>query len=441
MSESVLNNYAQVYVDLILNKTRFDPWDLNWFTEAPFWRRTSMKFSRTYKQIPDYEIGDLKHGKSLDDMYEDAKQLAADLANYQKTAPANEQRRAVYLAEHASQLVVRLALLKGEKMSYDEATKGLYDLVAPAYDYSAFEDIVKDLGSALPGTGSPAEKIRAFRKSIAIPKETLLPVIKQVAKDFHDMSCRYMDLSGQNLPRIRVRELPGAMQFLSVLFGYDYDHIDYERNFNINYPWSVDNLVECVAHECEPGHFVYFEKRTQAYIDTCWPEMSVVSQHTASNAFSEGAARVAIDMCLENDRQKMTDYEREVIFDICGLDKAKAELMPLWHRYYDVMGYGKLEATRKLWDGVWTLEEAGAFLEKYCFNDLGSGVDTIKKAPDDIGHFCAHNYIKDVVKDFFNDVCPDFRDQFKLYEGLCSDDFSMKDILDHSYRFEPYLLK
>lgn len=439
MSESVLNNYGKIYVDLILNKTRFDKWDLNWFTEAPFWRRTNMNFSRTYKQIPDYEIGNLKHGKSLDDMYADAKQLYKDLQNYE--AEAGETRRHAYLLEQAKALVVRLALLKGEKMSYDEATAGLYDLVAPQYDYSKFDEILSELNNALPGTGSASEKVAAFRKSLAIPKDKLLPVVKTVAKDFHDLSCKYMDLTGENLPRIRMRELPGAMQFLSVLFGYDYNHIDYERNFNLNYPWFVDNLIECVAHECEPGHFVYFEKRTQAYIDTCWPELSVVSQHTAPNAFSEGAARLAIDMCFENDRAKMTDYERDVVFELAGLDKSRAELMPLWHKYAEIMGYAKLEAERNIWDGKWTLQEAGAFLEKYAFNDLGTGMETIQKAPDDAGHFTAHNYIKDVTRDFFNEAAPDFKDQFKLYEDLCSDLFTMKELKDKTYRFEPYLLK
>ena len=42
MSESVLNNYAQLYVNLVLNKSRYDLWDVNWYTEGPFWRRTTM---------------------------------------------------------------------------------------------------------------------------------------------------------------------------------------------------------------------------------------------------------------------------------------------------------------------------------------------------------------------------------------------------------------
>ena len=169
---------------------------------------------------------------------------------------------------------------------------------APAYDHSRFDRLLEDARNALPGSGSALERIQTFRRSIRIPREHLLKTVQAVGQSFHDMSRAHMDIAENNMPRFRVRELSGRMQFLSVLFGYDYDRIEYERNINLTYPWTVDSLVECIAHECEPGHLVYFEKRTKAFIDTCWPEMSIVSQHTSSNAFSEGAARQAILLSL-----------------------------------------------------------------------------------------------------------------------------------------------
>ena len=86
MGETALNAFAQQLVNLTLNKTRYDNWDLQWFTEGPFWRRTSMNYSRDYKQIPDYEIGDLKHGKSLQGILDEAAVLHKCLLEYKKTA-------------------------------------------------------------------------------------------------------------------------------------------------------------------------------------------------------------------------------------------------------------------------------------------------------------------------------------------------------------------
>ena len=73
-------------------------------------------------------------------------------------------------------------------------------------------------------------------------------------------------------------------------------------------------------------------------------------------------------------------------------------------------------------------------MEKYGFNELGTGVETLDGMPDDAGHFTAHDYARDVVREFFRTAAPDVEGQWKLYEALCGDDFSMKTIVDHSYR-------
>ena len=153
------------------------------------------------------------------------------------------------------------------------------------------------------------------------------------------------ELSGFQASRIATRAMPVS-----------YTHLDvYKRQ------------VEYVGHEMEPGHLTYFEKRLQTMIDTCWPEMSIVSQFSTSNAFGEGSARHVISMSFDNSVEKLTEFEREVIFRNAGIDPGLAELMPRWHRFCELSGYGKLESSRKIWDRVWTEEEAGRFLERYGF--------------------------------------------------------------------------
>ena len=79
MSEAALNAMAQQYLDLTLCKSRYDDIDIQWYTEGPFWRRTSMRFSRDYKILPDYEIADAKHGKTLEDILDESAHLTESL--------------------------------------------------------------------------------------------------------------------------------------------------------------------------------------------------------------------------------------------------------------------------------------------------------------------------------------------------------------------------
>lgn len=88
MSESVLNMFAQQYIDMILCKSRYDVGDIQWFTEGPFWRRTSMKFSREYRILPDYEIGDLKHGLTLENIVDRSETLLRELKDYEEILSA-----------------------------------------------------------------------------------------------------------------------------------------------------------------------------------------------------------------------------------------------------------------------------------------------------------------------------------------------------------------
>ncbi len=426
MTEAALNALANQYLDLTLCKSRYDDLDIQWYTEGPFWRRTSMRFSRDYKILPDYEIADAKHGKTLKDILDESEYLLKSLSRYKETADQEEMARIGYLIDHVLALNTRTRMLLGEKFPFNEMAKKLYDLTAPEYDYRKFGRVVEELNQALPGSGSGREKILEFRRRISIPGDRLLEVMTKTTQEFHNMSMDRMTLTGNSMPRVRVRRLPSPdMAFLSILFGYDYNHLEYERNFNLDYPWTVDNVIECIGHEMEPGHLTYYEKRTQTYIDTCWPEMAVVQQFSPSSAFTEGSARYVISMCFDHSSEQKTEFERQVIFKAAGLDAGLADLMPLWHEYCEIAGYGKLEVTRKVWDQVWSCKEAADFLKDYGIISPEAEDESVLHLAADDGHFVAHDYARDVVKAYFKQEASTVDEEWRLYEKLCCGHMSM----------------
>lgn len=431
MGETALNAFGQQLVDLTLNKTRYDNWDLQWFVEGPFWRRTKMNFSRDYKQIPDYEIGDMKHGKSLTGILDEACILLQSLGEYKKTAHEEEMERVDYLLAHVENLIFRSKMLMGEKFTFDEMTKGLYGVVCPKTDYSVFEDARTEFENVLPGVGSFEEKISNFRKNILVKPEALLKVIKGTTKAWHDIAVKNMDVTGNSMPRVRVGNLPSNnMVFLSILFGYDYNHLEYERTFNLLYPWTVDKVIEYVGHEMEPGHLTCFEKRTQAFIDTCRPEMAIVSQYSTSNSLGEGSARYAAnELSFEKSVDKITEFEREYIFKPSEMDCALLEIMPEWNKFCDIGNYCKLEASRNFWNGEWDEEKCTKFIEKYGFVQQGEGHNVVESfKTDDPGHYVAHYYSYDLIRDYFNALNTDITDEWSVYEKMCSSYMTLKDI-------------
>lgn len=435
MGEAAVNAFAQQLVDLTLNKTRYDNWDLQWYTESPFWRRTNMKFSRTYKQIPDYEIGDLKHGLSLEDIRDVAEVLLKNLNLYMETAKDEEKPRVQYLIENTGNLLFRTKMLQGETFTFDEMTDGLYDVICPETDETIFEEMLKEMDNALPGNKPVQEKIADFRRKILLPKESMLEIFTDTTKWWHDCAVENMHVTGNSMPRVRVKELANPnWVFLSILMGYDYNHLEYERNFNLLYPWTVDKVIEYIGHEMEPGHLTCFEKRTQKFIDECWPEMSIISQHSGANSLGEGSARVAVELSFHNSMEEKVAFEKEFIFKPAHMDEGLLELMPLWHKYCETMDYAKLEASRHAWNQDRNEAELDAFISRYALVAPGEEKKLIASfATDDPGHYVAHYYARDLVRDYFREQNTDIKGQWALYEKMCSSHATLKSIKERSY--------
>ena len=432
MLETALNSMAQQYLDLTLCKSRYDQTDIQWYTEGPFWRRTNMRFSRDYKILPDYEIGDQKHGKTLNDILDESGHLIENLKLYQKTACQEQLPRVEFLIDHTVSLHARTRLLLGEKLSYNEMTGLLYNLVTPPCQYAELDAVLEELAQALPGGGALTARIGEFEDRITVPRDKILRVLQDCTKWFHERAVQNMTVTGNSMPRVRVREYPNPnMHFLSILFGYDYNHLEYERNFNTNFRWTADEVVECIGHEMEPGHLTFYEKRLQTMIDYNWPEMAVVSQFSPSSAFTEGSARFVIDLCFGHQMEKKVDFEREYILKNADMDAGLAQLMSLWHRYKTLSGYGKLEALRNVWEGIWSQEEAVAFLKHYAFVREDSDIREVDKLIGaDWGHFTSHDYARDVIAHYFSATAATEREQWALYEDLCCAPLSMRRIAE-----------
>ena len=434
MSQGTLDFLAQEYVNLTLCKSKYDYWDIYWHADKPFWRRESLAISREYKVYPYVEPGEKREGKTLNDIFEESKHLISFLKLYKETAKEEEMKRVDYLISHANCLKTRTAVLLGEKISFDEMTKGCYDLQAPAYDYSKFDSILKELDEVLPGHGPLEQKVADFREKIRVPREKLPTTLTAVTKIFHDFAVKNMDISKENMPRLRFKDLGGKMEFLSILFGYDYHKIDLERNLALDFPYTVDNIVEIIGHEMEPGHLTHYEFRLKTMIDTGYPEMSIIAQYSPSSGFWEGSARWAVHMCFDGSMDKLIDFEKDVIFELGGLDKGLVECMPVWHKFMDISAYGKLEVTRNRWDGIWTKEEGAKWMEKYLIVSPGRGYELVDNLASDDGHFVSHNYAKDVVKNYFNSVCKNTKEQWELYQKLCKSHMSMAEISDKTFK-------
>jgi hypothetical protein len=136
-----------------------------------------------------------KEKKSLDAIGAEAAELLKKLSVESTAAPLVESSdagnsgnemlklRREYLQKQISALAARVRILKGEKVKFDDESRALYDAVAPTYEDSHFDQIIKQLEAKIPGEGPLWKRYEEWRKPFVIPKEKLDAVFQAAIKE------------------------------------------------------------------------------------------------------------------------------------------------------------------------------------------------------------------------------------------------------------------
>src|SRR3954471_7146945 len=83
------------------------------------------------------------------------------------------QLRHQYLEKQLAAMSARVRMLKGERLSFDEESKALYDATAPTYPESHFQEALDLLDKRFPGSGPLVARYDAWRRAFVIPREKL----------------------------------------------------------------------------------------------------------------------------------------------------------------------------------------------------------------------------------------------------------------------------
>lgn len=431
-----LSRMAEEYVDLTLTKHQYhDKWDVYWFADTPFWKRTDIHVSRETPVYP-YKPAPQMPAMGLDEILERAVGLCGRLEQARASVSGNDAIRLEFLLEHVRSLIVKTRVLSGEKVPYDTYTAEMFGLVAPRMDEGPLAETLEQLNDVLPGKGGLDSRMERFREQIRIPEDRVPAVMDRAAVFFHRIAVENMGVKDSNMPRLRYRKMGTEREFVTVLYGYDYDEISLEQNFSLDFPYSLDNIREVAGHELEPGHFTFMSLRTKGMVDTSYPELGLNS-HGPSSAFIEAGARLSIEMALDTpEKEAALDEE---LFALAGADKGLIACLPLWRRYMWLTGYGLLEIERNRWDGVWTREQAVEFARARRVILPSDPDSAIERFAGDGGHYTSHIFSTDTLRRYFNKKYATTGEKWAAYAWMCQYPFVMRRIVDGT--FDPFDFK
>ena len=372
-----MNTIAESYVKLVLAMGPHDPDYVDAYYGPPEWKS---------------EVEAAK--MSLEAIGARADTLSEDLTGIRPGADELEQLRHQYLERQLAALRARVRMLKGERLSFDEESKALYDAVAPTHPDSYFQSIIDKLEKRFPGAGPLVTRYDAFRRQFVVPREKLDAVFQAAIQ-----ACRART--------VKHIALPGSESFTVEYVtkkswsGYNWYQGGYRSLIQVNtdLPIYVDRAIDLACHEGYPGHHVYNALLEKHLVrDRGWPEFSVYALFSPQSLIAEGTANFGIEVAFPGTER--VAFERSVLFPAAGLEPARAG------EYYEVqelvedLDYAGNEAARRYLNGEIDRAAAEAWLEHYALMPRERAAQRVRFYDQYRSYVINYNLGKDMVRDY-----------------------------------------
>jgi hypothetical protein len=338
-----LNNIAETYVKLVLALGQHDPDYVDAYYGPPEWKD--------------------QRKKPLDAIAREATQLKDRLAKVAEPTDEMERLRREYLVKQLSALEARIRILKGEPLKFDEESQALYDVVAPTFPESHFQEILSQLDAKIPGEGPLLRRYEDWRRAFVIPKDKLDTVFQLAIKACRECTLTHIKLPpGENFNVEYVTNKPWG--------GYNWYQGKYRSVIQVNtdLPIYIDRAIDLAAHEGYPGHHVYNALLEKNLVrDRGWVEFSVYALFSPQSLIAEGTANFGREVVFT--KPERLAFEKEVLWPAAGIDPSRVG------EFYEVqdlvkkLGYATNEAARRYLNGDIHTDSAATWLQKYALMD------------------------------------------------------------------------
>jgi hypothetical protein len=311
-------------------------------------------------------------------------------------APPDElgRLRVQYLEKQLAAMHARVRMVKGERLSFDDESKALYDAVAPAYPESHYQGVLDRLDQRFQGSGTLVDRYDAWRRAFVIPRERLDAVFQAAIA-----ACRERTLQHVKLPP----DEHFTVEYVTnkSWSGYNW----YQGNFrsliqvNTDLPIYIDRAVDLACHEGYPGHHVYNALLEQHLVkERGWIEFTAYPLFSPQSLIAEGTANFGIEVAFPGGER--VDFERTKLFPLAGIDTARAA------EYYEVMAlvdqlsYAGNEAARQYLDGKIDAAAATAWLQRYALMPRDRAAQRVRFFDQYRSYVINYNHGKDLVRKF-----------------------------------------
>jgi len=250
----------------------------------------------------------------------EADRLAAALAVVKDATLTPEQRRRkAFLAGQLKAAQTRLAMLSGQKFSFQDEAEGLFGVRPALKPLASYDPVLARIETLLPGDGDLAARADAFQAKYVIPADRLEPVMRAAIAACKARTAAHITLpKGERFDLEFVTDKPWS--------GYNWYKGGAHSLIQINtsLPVYISRALDLGCHEGYPGHHVLNALLEQKLTkDKGWIEFSVYPLFSPQSLIAEGSANYGIGLAFPG--AEKVRFEREQLYPLAGLDPATAE--------------------------------------------------------------------------------------------------------------------
>jgi hypothetical protein len=225
----------------------------------------------------------------------DAGEPLDDERRGQLLPPGSEDAaRRRYLRTQTIGLLTSARILAGETIGYADEVEASYGVRPTRIDPEVVRAAHRDLDAVVPGSGPLAERLVAWRESLAIPPEKLEGAVASLAEDLRERTDRLFGLpEGETVAFELVDHRPWSG------FNYYLGGLASRVAINVDLPVLSSSLAHLVAHEAYPGHHTEHTRKEVGLVRARrFLEESIFLVGTPQCLIAEGLADLGLEVVM-----------------------------------------------------------------------------------------------------------------------------------------------
>jgi len=276
-----------------------------------------------------------------------------------KGLTAEQRRRKLFLKGQIKAAQTRLAMIAGDKFSFQDEAQGLFGVRPVIKPLKSYDPILARIAKLVPGQGDLAARVDAFQAQYVIPTDRLEPVMKAGIAACKAKTEEHIKLpEGERFDLSFVTKKPWS--------GYNWYQGGAHSLIEINtdLPIYISRALDLGCHEGYPGHHVLNalleEKLTK---EKGWVEFSVYPLFSPQSLIAEGSANYGIDLAFPG--RAKTEFERDKLYPLAGLDPKTAATYGALMDAKTALAQSEITIAAAYLDGKMSKPDAVKALAKY----------------------------------------------------------------------------